>query len=108
MWPVLCDDEVLTVWPGTVLEDDQHTDFLLFLKDSLRLEFPARVIGSVDTLPGQGGPGGRTDLLFTIHAKDIPRCAMRRLQFGMRWWCDVKAQDSKIYPRDLLDAYAGA
>lgn len=105
MWPPLHPDEYLVVWEGTVLRPDEIPDFLEFLKTECGAAHGARVLGSVDTLPGHGGPGGRTDLFFAVKETDIPVFALRRLRFEMRWWTDVAASGGELYPADLRLAY---
>ena len=85
------------VWPGTLLAAEQEKEFEKWIKDEIGAV--ATVLGVVKTLPGQGGPGGRSDLFFTIRTSDIVNFALWRLQYGMRWWEDVVDNGgSDIYP----------
>lgn len=90
----------LCVWEGTVLEDDEIPDFEKFLLDELHAR--VKLVGSVETGPGDGGEGGRTDLFFLVHDEDIPKFSVRRLRCGMRWWEDVT---KSIYPEEFKKAY---
>lgn len=68
--------EQLCVWPNAPLIEDGN------VRDTMRLleKFGFRVFLAevVVTLPGQGGPGGRTDVLFYIHNDDIVRFSLQR------------------------------
>ena len=104
-------DGVLTVWPGTIVEEGDEEKVMLFFDKALGIE-PV-IVGCVRTLPdlehrGMEKPetGGRSDFFFYVKMEDISRFAVPRFQFGMRWWEDIfynKGQD--IYPEEFLLAY---
>ena len=102
---------VLTVWPGTIVEEGDEEKVMQFFDKALGIE-PV-IVGCVRTLPdlehrGMEKPetGGRSDFFFYVKMEDISRFAVPRFQFGMRWWEDIfynKGQD--IYPEEFLLAY---
>lgn len=100
----------LCVWPGTVLGDSTPKD----LEDFFLNEMGVRVKyhTEVETLPdienGKAVPdtGGRNDLFFFIHTEDIPKFALQRFQFGIRWWEDVIVYNDNrhLYTDEFLEA----
>ena len=99
----------IVCWEGTELGVDDEAMFVDFVQGELALQHDVRVIGTVETLPGRNGPGGRIDLFFIIHDDDVMRAATRRLKFGMRWISDCIAPENGgpgIYPPAFLRAYA--
>jgi hypothetical protein len=98
----------IVCWEGTELGVDEEAMFVTFVQEELALQHDVQVIGTVKTLPGRNGPGGRIDLFFFIHNDDVPRAATRRLKFGMRWINDCIAPENGgpgIYPPAFLRAY---
>ena len=101
----------LCVWPATVIGQENVEEFESFFKD----EFGVRVkyLTEVETLPdldknGNAEPdtGGRNDAFFFVHSEDIDKFAVKRLQFGIRWWEDVIKynNNSHMYTQDFLEA----
>lgn len=83
-------------------EDDMKKSFQCDIK------FAEQVKTLPDPNDFEKKTGGRTDLLFYINSKDIPRFAVMRLRFGVRWWEDVIATcngGGKIYPPEILEKY---
>lgn len=108
------DDAVLTLWPGTqVREADLHgpESVLTFFKEAFDIDVTP--VGCVKTLPdvdesGENieGTGGRHDFFFFVKAADVPKFAIKRFQFGMRWWSDVYFNNGEgIYPSEFRAAY---
>lgn len=59
-----------------------------------------KIIGVVKTVTG------RFDFFFCINNKDVDRFALWRLQYGMRWWEDICANnDHKQYPKEIRVQY---
>lgn len=86
--------QVVAIWPGVSLEDDDIKDFES-LFENVRLKF----ITAVETLPDETGPGGRMDVIFGVHPEDMPRFATARFQYGMRWLEDVYSNGhGHLYP----------
>ena len=49
---------------------------------------------------------GRQDFFFFVKTTDVSKFAIKRFQFGMRWWEDVYFNDEQdIYPPEFLKAY---
>lgn len=104
-------DGVLTVWPGTIVEEGDEEKVMQFFDKALGIE-PV-IVGCVRTLPDlehrnmeKPETGGRSDFFFYVKDEDISRFAVPRFQYGMRWWEDIfynKGQD--IYPEEFLRAY---
>ena len=104
-------DGVLTVWPGTIVEEGDEEKVMQFFDKALGIE-PV-IVGCVKTLPDpehrdmeNPKTGGRCDFFFYVKSEDISRFAVPRFQFRMRWWEDIyfnKGQD--IYPQEFLLAY---
>lgn len=52
------------------------------------------------------GTGGRHDFFFFVKNADVPKFALKRFRFGMRWWTDVFFNDGEgIYPIEFRNAY---
>ncbi len=111
---VSVDNAVLTLWPGTSVKNSDlagSEGLIAFFQKAFDIEVTP--VGCVETLPDQDehgveveGTGGRHDFFFYIKQSDIPKFAMRRFAFGMRWWSDVYFNNGEdIYPRDFLEAY---
>ena len=50
--------------------------------------------------------GGRCDFFFFVDLNDMPKFAVQRFQFGMRWWQDVYYNEGEgIYPIEFRVAY---
>lgn len=81
----------VVVWPHTLLgEGNTESDFQQFVTET----FDARI-----KLIGEHRINeDRTDLLFYIHSEDIPKFAIPRLTWGMRWLEDVMANDGSYRP----------
>ena len=99
----------LLVWPKVYIRNkDERRDFQTrgfkdFFPDT---KHEPVVIGNVITLPGEGGPGGRSDLFFWVHESDVPLFAAARFKYGIRWWQDVYGNHGEhIYPKQFRDAY---
>ena len=113
---IYVDDAVLTLWPGTRVRKadlDGPKSIHVFFKKMFNIEVVP--VGCVETLPdidasGQNidGTGGRHDFFFFVKVADVPRFAVKRFQFGMRWWSDVHSNNGEgIYPSEFLEAYPG-
>jgi hypothetical protein len=99
----------LVVWQGMVIKPDEAREFENWMKD----EFKTRVKfeGQVTTLPGQDGPGGRSDAFFYIHDDDTSSFAMMKLQLRLKgehviWWEDIFHNDNEyIYPLEFRKSH---
>lgn len=98
----------VTVWPGTTLGGQSPESFEQWVKahfDGVRVKH----LKQITTLPGDGGEGGREDLVFAVHKDDVMKFAVPRLGFGMRWIEDVIANErintpgKTIYPQEFHD-----
>lgn len=59
-----------------------------------------KYIGTITTLPGHGGPGGRPDSVFDLPVEHVGRIAVWRfgLENPFSWWEDYVANDGDICP----------
>jgi len=99
------------VWPGTILKEEEHQDCIKFFKENLGTRI--QILETIKTKPsidsnGNNIPetGGRYDLLFAIHDKDVSKFAVPRLEYGIRWIEDVLDNEEgnySIYPNHLTE-----
>lgn len=104
----------LCVWQGCLMPESENPIevFTEFFKDVLhvQIKFCEQVWTNPD-IDEDGKPvkgtGGRSDLLFYIHDEDIPKFAIKRLEYGICWWEDVVSYNkgSYLYPQEVLDKY---
>ena len=101
----------LVCWPAieplNTAGGDSINDFIEFFK---RNGFRVKYATEFQTLPDEddrsGETGGRNDVLFYIHDKDIPQFSIWRFQYGMKWWEDVLDNGGgDIIPTKILDKY---
>jgi len=93
------------VWPSTVVSEDDVSSFTQFFQDT----FGARVqfLEDYRTLPDREDglivedTGGRADALFAVHADDVAKFAIPRLQFGIRWIEDAIDNSPEIYAKRI-------
>ena len=105
------DDGVLTLWPGTRVRKVDIKNIHLFFDKTFDIEVTP--VGCVTTLPDVDhsgvnieGTGGRHDFFFFVNLVDVTKFAIKRFQFGMRWWSDVYFNEGEhIYPPEFLKAY---
>lgn len=75
------------VWPATTMGTGTPAEFAEFIQDEFGCR--AQYVGQFVTKPGDGGEGGREDLVFFVHSEDLNKFAVARLSWGMRWIEDV-------------------
>ncbi|MEC7484598.1 MAG: hypothetical protein VX998_07400, partial [Candidatus Thermoplasmatota archaeon] len=108
------DDAVLTLWPGTAVRNkDMHgpKGIPMFFRKAFGIDVIP--VGCVETLPDKNefgedveDTGGRSDFFFFVKVEDVPKFAIKRFQFGMRWWSDVYFNGQEdIYPDAFRAAY---
>ncbi len=102
----------LCVMQGTVVTSGEENDFENFFLEefNVRVKYEAQTLTNPDVDKNQNpisDTGGRNDLLFYIHKDDISKFAVKRFQFGIRWWEDVvKYNDnSHLYSEEILNKY---
>jgi len=88
----------LCVWPATIVGKDNVQAFNDFMRD----EFGVRSAYECEVELADG----RNDLLFFIHNDDVMKFAVKRLEYGIRWWEDVfyNNQESQ-YPHHITQKY---
>jgi cold shock CspA family protein len=102
----------LCVWQGVVLDGFTIQEFENWMFDNFttRIKYETE-IKTLPDLDEKGNhiseTGGRNDVFFFVHAEDISRFAVPRLQAGIRWWEDVVKYNngSHLYPKEILDKY---
>jgi hypothetical protein len=108
----------VVVWPGTLLGNNTPAEFEEFVSNELSAR--VKFIGEFTTGPDFDDPttGGREDLLFYVHTEDIPKFAVARLAYGMRWLEDVLDNEKyrntnlgapegySIYPEEVTKLYS--
>ena len=92
----------LVVWPATLVGQDKVDEFTSWMLEN---GFTVKYAEEFKTLPGDDGEGGRNDLLFYVADEDVPKFALWRLQYGMRWWEDYTESSSDIIPDDVKERY---
>lgn len=88
----------LCVWPATIVGEDAIQEFNEFMKDEfgIRSKYECEIELS----------SGRNDLLFFIHDEDITKFAVKRLQYGIRWWEDIFYNNQECeYPGHITRKY---
>ena len=96
------------VWPGTVCGLDRIDEFVKFMADEFngtRVQYLREILTNPDT-NSKGlivkGTGGRNDLFFAVHSKDLGKFAVPRLIYGIRWIEDVYGNgQGHLYPEDV-------
>ena len=108
------DDGFLTLWPGiSVRKQDMYGPEGLPTFFKKKFDIEVTPVGCVETLPyvDEFGDkiedtGGRHDFFFFVKAADVPKFALKRFSYGMRWWSDVYFNNGEgIYPQEFLKAY---
>lgn len=96
----------LCVLPATLPPDDVN-EFEEFFKENfgVKVKFAEQTYTLPD--PGKGDTtGGRSDLLFYIHDKDVGKFAVPRLRMGVRWWEDIFYNNQEyLYNEEILNKY---
>ena len=59
------------------------------LRPLIRANVARVLFGALEDGEEVEGTGGRTDFFFFVKAADVPKFAIKRFPFGMRWWEDV-------------------
>ena len=100
----------LCVWTGTLLGDSTADDFVNFFKENgfdVKFECEYETLQDKDAYGDSvEGTGGRHDILFYINDDDIPKFAIWRLSYGIRWWEDfLDNGHGDIVPQNILEKY---
>lgn len=84
------------VWPATVVGAEQVQAFEEFMQTELkaRVQYLEEIVTSKK----------RSDVFFAVHTEDIPKFALARLAYGMRWLEDVYGNGhGNLYPQRCAD-----
>lgn len=97
------------VIPGLIMEPDDITDFVEFMKTNIgiRVQYLENIITLPDKKDGKDieGTGGRPDLFFAVHKDDVMKFAFLRFGLEARWIEDVLSDhnySSPIYPERVF------
>lgn len=108
-WKKIEADGVLTLWPGTLVrKSDLNGPEGIHAFFQKAFDIQIIPVGCVETLPDKDddGTGGRIDFFFFVITNDVSKFALKRFQFGMRWWEDVYFNEGEdIYPVEFRIAY---
>lgn len=98
----------LCVWEGCTLEENTTKDFEDFFKDELDVRVQFAEVTITNGSEERNEEGGRSDILFYIHDEDISKFALKRFEYGIRWWEDVVSYNDGAYryDSDVLEKYA--
>lgn len=88
------------IWPGTLVGADKTKEFIEWMSENTNTK--VNYLFEFTTLPGNGGDGGRNDLVFRIPNEDVPKFVLTKLAYGMRWLGDYLQSDSNIVPVSVL------
>ena len=100
------ENSTLCVWLATVVVTDEVPDFNKWLADAFSVD--GEYAESFTTLPDETpGSGGRVDTLFRVANDDVPKFAVPRLAYGIRWWSDYITDSRDIVPKAIIERYAG-
>ncbi len=98
--------EIVCVWPATLIGEKHASEFENWFKNQFDIE--VQYLEEVTTLPDcdkDGNvvekTGGRNDVFFAIKREDVPKFAIPRLHYGIRWADDAIPQDKNIYPKHV-------
>ena len=63
-----------------------------------------KLVGKFETLPGDGGEGGRSDVVVEVNDKDVSKLAIHpmHLSGGFSWEDDYLANHRNLIPEDAL------
>ena len=95
--------DLVCVWPATLVDKEQISEFEDWFKNEFGIE--CQYLEEVKTFPDRDedgniveDTGGRNDVFFAIKNEDVPKFAIKRLGYGIRWAEDAVPQDENIYP----------
>ena len=95
--------KVKIVMYGLLVETKEHEKQLEEGFEEMGLKKPI-LIGSYRTLPGEGGEGGRSDVILLVHNDDVGQLALHPLHLngGFSWSDDYFANHKGIIPTEML------
>ena len=100
--------DLVCVWPATLVGKEKISEFEDWFKNEFGIE--CQYLEEVETLPDldENGniveeTGGRNDVFFAIKNDDVPKFAVKRFMYGIRWAEDALPQNKEIYPPHVLE-----
>ena len=104
--------EQVCIWPGCTLGDKTPQEFEEFMKSELGVDVKfLEIVFTNPDLDETGKPvpdtGGRSDLFFALKDADVPKFAVPRLEYGIRWLEDAIYYNNNehLYPKKILETY---
>ena len=108
----------ICVWEGTIFNDEGRAPTAEEIKNFENFMLAEtgchiKYLETVITLPDRDEnnnlvpeTGGRHDVFVTVRDKDLPKFAMKRMLYGIKWWEDVLGHgNGVIYPQEVLNRY---
>lgn len=93
------------IWPGTIVEETEKAKFEEFMLETFnaRIQFLETIYTKPDKKNGQRvvGTGGRRDVFFAVHNRDVGNFAIPRLAYDIRWIEDAISPvngGNRLYP----------
>ena len=100
--------DLVCVWPATLVGKEKISEFEDWFKNEFGIE--CQYLEEVETLPDldENGniveeTGGRNDVFFAIKNGDVPKFAVKRFMYGIRWAEDALPQNKEIYPKHVFE-----
>lgn len=100
--------DVVCVWPATIVSKERIAEFEDWFKNEFGID--VQYLEEIETLPDldEDGEiveetGGRNDVFFAIKSDDVPKFAVKRLMYGIRWASDALSQNKEIYPKHVFE-----
>ena len=99
------------VWQGVTLGGATTKEFerFLLLESGVRIQYLETILTGPD-LTRDGDPvpgtGGRSDIFFAVHDKDIPKFSLERFRVGVKWLEDLISEangGNKLYPERVKE-----
>jgi hypothetical protein len=94
------------VFKGLLCDTEEHKQSLYDGLKEMGFHAP-KIIATFRTLPGQGGEGGRSEVLVAFHTDDLGKLAVSpmHLSGGFSWDDDYYANNKEIIPEDIKKKY---
>ena len=93
---------------GLMVDTAEHKKQLVEGFEGLGFGTPV-LVGQFKTLPGQGGEGGRNDVIIDVDMKAVNKMAVHpmHLSGGFSWVDDYYANHRELIPTEALKYFAG-
>lgn len=75
------------VWQGVLMKEEDQEDFEKRIKD--KFDTRVKYLETIVTKADKTGPGGRSDIFFSVHEDDIEKFCILKVKMKARWIEDV-------------------